>query len=186
MKKILTSLFLLVILAGCTSTIPDSLVNEESAENAILCEEDSFSKTTTCRTEWVSSSWTTEGAEHGLFDSNKSISYRLLSETKNSTTKISLVLSYVNNHGWSFFEYAYDSEGKKFPLERYSSDVKTVVYNQAITKEIYTLDLTQAYIKNHKTGMSFKLYGKSIQIPFNVPEPYIKGFLNFLKKTKKI
>ena len=186
MKRILTSLFLSIILAGCTSTIPAYLVNEESAENTISCEEDSFSKTTTCKSSWVSSSWTTEGAEHALFDNNKAVTYRLLSETKNSNTKISLIIQYLNNHGWSFFEYAYDSEGKKFPLERYSSDVKTVVYNQAITEEIYTLDLTQAYIKNHKTGMSFKLYGKSLQIPFNVPEPYIKGFLNFLKKTKKI
>lgn len=186
MKKYLTSLILSFVLVGCASTIPDSLVNEESAENAISCEEDSFSKTTTCKAEKVSSSWTTKGVEQGLFDSNKSVSYQLLSETKNSNTKIYLVLRYYNNHGWSFFEYAYDSEGKKFPLERYSSDVKTVVYNQAITEEIYTLDLTQAYIKNHKTGMSFQLYGKSMQIPFNVPEPYIKGFLNFLKKTKKI
>ena len=155
----------------------------EEVETSITCETDEFSSLTTCKMP-NKNTCSDDGSdsEMNCVGNRTYSSLRVDYDKENSA--IFSINGYVFDLGWTFLESALDKDGKTILFSKTDSTVPYCNQSACQHKEYFSISLDKNYLIKHKdSGISIKIYGKRGTARIELPNIYIKGFLNYIRNN---
>src|SRR5215469_16202115 len=109
----------------------------------------------------------------------------LKAEISPGETGLYLVVLYLSVDGWLSADHVWDSSGRKFVGLQGSNETMSMQFNQ-VTKEIYYIPLTRAYLEAHRrSGFSIFLGGTRSVLAASQSAHFVDQFLTSLDITKR-
>jgi len=109
----------------------------------------------------------------------------LKAEISPGETGLYLVVLYLSVDGWLSADHVWDSSGRKFVGLQGSNETISMQFNQ-VTKEIYYIPLTRAYLEAHRrSGFSIFLGGTRSVLAASQSAYFVDQFLTSLDITKR-